>query len=49
MTKKVKYLDKSEWKVCKDIDNIPPIVSEQIWDLANERLNNRKTKIQKIN
>ena len=47
MTKKVKYLDKSEWKVCKDIDNIPPIVSEQIWDLANERLNNRKTKYKK--
>ncbi len=44
MTKKVKYLDKSEWKICKDIDNIPPIVSEQIWNLANERLNNRKTK-----
>ena len=47
MTKKVKYLDKSEWKICKDIDNIPPIVSEQIWNLANERLNKRKEKYKK--
>lgn len=42
MTKKVKYLDSSSWYIYKDNLKIPPIVSEKIWNEANNRLQSRK-------
>lgn len=47
MTKKVKYLTEDEWYLCKDIDSIPPIVTEQLWLLANNRLSKRKKQYKK--
>lgn len=34
-------LDESEWVIYKDEDNIPPIVSEELWDKANAILKMR--------
>ena len=31
---KVKYLDQKEWVLYKDIEKVPPIVSEELWDKA---------------
>ncbi len=45
--KKVK-LDKEKWILEKD-ENIPQIVSEEIWERANELLNNRSTKNINVN
>ena len=42
MTKKIKYLDPSSWYIYKDNIKIPPIVSEETWNLANKRLKLRK-------
>ena len=42
MTKKIKYHDPSSWYIYKDNIKIPPIVSEEIWNLANKRLQLRK-------
>lgn len=42
MTKRIKYLDQSSWYMYKDNIKIPPIVSEEIWNLANKRLQLRK-------
>ena len=42
MTKKVEYLDKSKWVVCENKEKIPPIVTEELWNLANSRLSKRK-------
>ncbi len=42
MTKKIKYLDPSSWYIYKDNNKIPPIVSEEIWNIANKRLSQRK-------
>ena len=42
MTKKVKYLDKSDWIVYEDRKRIPSIVSSNLWDRANKRLVKRK-------
>lgn len=47
MTKKVKYLTEDEWYLCKDIGSIPPIVTEQLWLLANNRLSKRKNQYKK--
>lgn len=47
MTKKVKYLTEDEWYLCKDIDSIPPIVTEQLWLIANNRLSKRKKQYKK--
>jgi len=38
MTKKVKKLDKSEWIIYKDNKKIPPIIDEDIWNKANEKI-----------
>ncbi|MEG1016108.1 MAG: recombinase family protein, partial [Bacilli bacterium] len=27
--------DKDDWVIYKDYDNVPPIISEEVWDLAN--------------
>jgi len=40
----VKYLDESEWVMYKDEENVPPIVSEEIWDKANAILKGRSAK-----
>ena len=47
MTKKVKYLDKSDWIVYEDRKRIPSIVSSNLWDRANKRLNERRKKFSK--
>ena len=40
-TKRRKFYDKSEWKVYKDFEKVPPIVSEELWEKANEKLLSR--------
>jgi len=40
----VKVLDESEWVMYKDEENVPPIVSEEIWHKANEILKKRSAK-----
>ena len=35
-TKQQKFLDEDEWILYKDFEHIPPIVSEELWDCANE-------------
>jgi len=44
-----KYLDQSEWTMYKDEENVPPIVSEELWDKANDILKNRSEKMQGTN
>lgn len=41
----VKYIDPSEWVMYRDEENVPPIVSEEIWDKANRILNIRSEKM----
>ena len=40
-TKRRNFYDKREWKVYKDYEKIPPIVSEELWEKANEKLLSR--------
>ena len=40
-TKKRKFYDKNEWKLYKDYEKVPPIVSEELWEKANEKLLSR--------
>lgn len=47
MTKKVKYLNKTDWITYEDKENIPPIVTDALWQKANYRLNNRKKAFRK--
>lgn len=42
MTKKVKYLNKTKWITFDDKENINPIVTDILWQKANDRLNSRK-------
>ena len=42
ITKKIEYLNKEEWKVYKDNEKIPPIISERLWNKANTRIKHRK-------
>lgn len=44
-----KYLDETEWVVYKDINAVPPIVSEETWNKANFILQNRSKKLKKDN
>ena len=37
-TKKRNFYDKQEWKVFKDYEKVPPIVSEELWEKANQKL-----------
>jgi len=39
-----KYLDESEWVMYKDEENVPPIVSEELWQKANDILKSRSKK-----
>ena len=41
-TKQKKRLNESDWIVYKDYDNVPPIVSEELWDRANIKLKQRQ-------
>lgn len=36
--------EKEDWVIYKDYDNVPPIVSEEIWDLANNIYKQRQNK-----
>lgn len=40
-TKRRKFYDKSEWKLYKDYEKVPPIVTEELWEKANEKLLSR--------
>lgn len=40
-----KYIDPEEWVVYEDQENVPPIVSEELWERANRILNQRGTAI----
>ncbi len=41
-TKKKKFLKESDWITYKDNENVPPIVSEEIWERANIKLKQRQ-------
>ena len=41
-TKKKKKLNESDWIVYKDYENVPPIVSEELWNRANKKLKERQ-------
>ena len=41
-TKKKKNLNESDWVIYKDNDNVPPIVSEELWERANIKLKQRQ-------
>ncbi len=41
-TKKKKFLKEVEWITYKDNENVPPIVSEEIWERANIKLKQRQ-------
>ena len=41
-TKKKKNLNESDWVIYKDNDNVPPIVSEELWKRANIKLKQRQ-------
>ena len=42
MTKKIKYFEKDDWVIYEDKTRIPPIIDEDLWDRANNRLILRK-------
>ncbi len=37
-----KRLNESDWIIYKDYDNVPPIVSEELWERANIKLKQRQ-------
>ena len=41
-TKKKKKLSESDWIIYKDTENVPPIVSEELWERANKKLKQRQ-------
>ena len=41
-TKQKKRLNESDWIIYKDYENVPPIVSEEIWERANIKLRERQ-------
>lgn len=43
MSKTIKRIDKSNWVLYKDNVKIPPIVTEELWNLANRRLDEKNT------
>jgi len=44
ITKKVRMIPKDEWIVYKKSDKIPVIIKEELWEMANHRLQTRKRK-----
>ncbi len=43
-SKKRNFNDQAEWKVYKDYEKVPPIVSEELWEKANQKLLSRSKK-----
>lgn len=43
-SKKRNFNDQTEWKVYKDYEKVPPIVSEELWEKANQKLLSRSKK-----
>lgn len=41
-TKQKKRLNESDWIIYKDYDNVPPIVSEELWERANIKLREKQ-------
>ena len=41
-TKKKKKLSESDWIIYKDTENVPQIVSEELWERANKKLKQRQ-------
>lgn len=41
-TKQKKKLNESDWIIYKDYNNVPPIVSEELWERANIKLKQRQ-------
>lgn len=41
MSKKVTKFNEKDWIMYKDIDLIPPIIDESLWDLVNEKLSKK--------
>ncbi len=41
-TKQKKRLNESDWIIYKDYNNVPPIVSEELWERANIKLKQRQ-------
>ena len=41
-TKQKKRLNESDWIIYKDYENVPPIVSEELWERANVKLKERQ-------
>ena len=48
-TKKRKQLDINEWRIYKDDVNCPPIISEELWEKANNKLKKIKDSFKKTN
>ena len=42
MTKKIKYFEKDKWIIYQDKKRIPPIIEEELWNRANNRLSEKK-------
>ena len=42
MTKRIKYFERDDWIIYEDKTRIPPIVCEELWEIANSRLEDRK-------
>ena len=40
-SKKRNFYHQNEWKIFKDYEKVPPIVSEELWDKANQKLLSR--------
>ncbi len=43
-TKKRNFKERDEWKIYKDYEKVPPIISEQLWEKANKKLLSRSKK-----
>ena len=41
-TKQKKRLNESDWIIYKDFNNVPPIISEELWERANNKLKQRQ-------
>lgn len=41
----IKHIPENEWVMYEDNDAVPPIVSSELWEKANEKLKNRAKKI----
>ena len=44
MTKKVNYISENDWILYEDKTRIPPIIDEELWKMANNRLKARSKK-----